>query len=76
MTRSEVLSVGSVVVVDAREGGVQLGRDRCERGAQARVRVKEMEVSKTHALVYWGLRGDADEEESGERGWWVVDLGV
>jgi hypothetical protein len=70
--RSGVLEPGQVAVIDAREGGVQLGRDRGEKGGQARVRLKEMEVSKTHALVYWGSgsRGGAEEDA-----WWVVDLG-
>ena len=74
VSRSEILPVGGVVVVDAREGGVQLGRDRCEKGSQARVRVKEMEVSKTHAVVYWGLGEDGEGME--KEGWWVVDLGM
>lgn len=67
---SPSLSVGHVAVIDAREGGVQLGRDRCEKGGHPRVRVKEMEVSKTHAVVYWGQGGDEQTD-----GWWVVDLG-
>jgi pSer/pThr/pTyr-binding forkhead associated (FHA) protein len=61
--RSKALTHGAVAVLDAREGGIQLGRDRCERGAPARVRVREMEVSKTHAVVYW------------DDGWFIVDLG-
>ncbi|WVQ79240.1 hypothetical protein IAT38_001336 [Cryptococcus sp. DSM 104549] len=77
------LSAGQVAVIDTREGGVQLGRDRCEKGAQARVRLREMEVSKTHALVYWGGSGEGGTELSGEdgraaeeeEGWWIVDLG-
>lgn len=48
--RSQVLEVGSVAVLDARKDGTQLGRDR---GAEARVRIKEMEVSKTHAVVFY-----------------------
>ncbi|WOO76580.1 Angiogenic factor with G patch and FHA domains 1 [Vanrija pseudolonga] len=70
--RSRALQPGAVAVLDAREGGIQLGRDRCERGAAARVRVREMEVSKTHALVYWGsgASGGADPDA-----WHVVDLG-
>lgn len=80
--RSEVLQPGQVAVIDAREGGVQLGRDRVEKGGQVRLRLKEMEVSKTHAVVYWG-RGPGEEDgESrdgdgdGEDGWWLVDLGT
>jgi hypothetical protein len=67
---SPSLTEGHVAVIDAREGGIQLGRDRCEKGGHARVRVKEMEVSKNHAVVYWGLGGEEKE------GWWVVDLGA
>lgn len=68
---SPTLSEGHVAVIDAREGGVQLGRDRCEKGGHPRVRVKEMEVSKNHAVVYWGKGGEEQKE-----GWWVVDLGA
>jgi hypothetical protein len=73
VNQSEVMPLGGVAVVDAREGGVQLGRDRCEKGGQARVRVKEMEVSKTHAVVYWGMGEDKKGKEV--EGWWVVDRG-
>ena len=69
--KSNVVTMGDVAIIDAREGGVQIGRDRCEKGGQARVRLKEMEVSKTHAVVYWGEGGNEDEER-----WWIVDLGV
>ncbi|KAL1413679.1 hypothetical protein Q8F55_001458 [Vanrija albida] len=68
--RSRALAPGAVAVLDAREGGIQLGRDRCEAGAPARVRVREMEVSKTHAVVYWGAGAGADDDT-----WHVVDLG-
>ncbi|KAL7425089.1 hypothetical protein Q5752_000777 [Cryptotrichosporon argae] len=69
---STVLAPGHVALVDSREGGVQVGRDRCERGGPARIRIKEMEVSKTHAVVYWGV-GERDGDE--QWGWWIVDLG-
>jgi len=72
--RSKDLEHSAVAVLDAREGGIQLGRDRCERGAPARVRVREMEVSKTHALIYWGRSGSDNDSEDDE-GWWIVDLG-
>lgn len=75
---SNVLNLGSVVVIDAREGGVHIGRDRCEKGAQARLRLKEMEVSKTHAVVYWQEKVAKDEEReipAREEGWFIVDLG-
>jgi len=67
---SPSLTDGHVAIIDTREGGIQLGRDRCEKGGHPRVRVKEMEVSKSHAVIYWGSGGDGDE------GWWVVDLGT
>jgi hypothetical protein len=67
---SPSLTEGHVAIIDTREGGIQLGRDRCEKGGHPRVRVKEMEVSKSHAVIYWGAGGD------GEDGWWVVDLGT
>jgi hypothetical protein len=66
---SPSLTEGHVAIIDTRDGGIQLGRDRCEKGGHPRVRVKEMEVSKSHAVIYWGSGGDGDE------GWWVVDLG-
>lgn len=77
--RSKALEVGSVAVLDARPDGFRLGRDRAVKGDTPRVRVKEMEVSKTHALVYFGTRGReprhgrdvAPEPE----GWWILDLG-
>lgn len=68
---SPSLTPGQVAVIDAREGGIQLGRDRCEKGGHPRVRVREMEVSKSHAVVYWGMGQDEDQAES----WFVVDLG-
>ncbi|KAK8849624.1 hypothetical protein IAR55_004959 [Kwoniella newhampshirensis] len=86
---SQCLDPGGVAIIDTREDGVQLGRDRCENGGRARVRLREMEVSKTHAVIYWGQGGGADMtgdisgmdsegrngEEAEEGGWWVVDLG-
>ena len=73
--KSECLEVGQVAVIDAREGGVQLGRDRVERGGTARVRLREMAASKTHALIYWGKAGTEADEGEEEEGWWVVDMG-
>lgn len=67
---SPSLPEGHVAIIDAREGGIQLGRDRPEKGGHPKIRIKEMEVSKTHAVVYWGSGGE------GEEGWWAVDLGV
>ncbi|EAL20899.1 hypothetical protein CNBE2600 [Cryptococcus deneoformans B-3501A] len=79
-TKSPKVSAGQIAVIDTREGGVQIGRDKCEKGAPARVRLREMEVSKTHALIFWGENGDqqVEVEEDGEKsreGWWIVDLG-
>ncbi|WVQ75082.1 hypothetical protein IAR50_004691 [Cryptococcus sp. DSM 104548] len=71
-TKIPKIEVGKVAVIDTREGGVQLGRDRCERGAQARIRLRELEVSKTHAVIYWG---EGNEDEQDLEGWRVVDLG-
>lgn len=65
VSKSDVLDNG-VVIIDGREGGVQIGRDR-DKGGSARLRLKEMEVSKTHAVVYWS----ADESK-----WCIVDLGA
>ncbi|OCF62175.1 hypothetical protein L486_01842 [Kwoniella mangroviensis CBS 10435] len=74
VVHSKCLEIGQVVIIDAREDGIQLGRDRCEKGGQARVRLREMEVSKTHAVIYWG-KGDITQEDEEENGWWIVDLG-
>ena len=63
VTESNVLATGQVISIDTRPGGIQIGRDRCERGGQARIRLKEMAVSKTHATVYY------------DEGWYVVDQG-
>lgn len=79
-TKSPKVSTGQIAVIDTREGGVQIGRDKCEKGAPARIRLREMEVSKTHALIYWRENGDQqieveeDSKKNGE-GWWIVDLG-
>lgn len=74
---SSTLPPGGMAMIDAREGGVHLGRDRQE--GQARLRIKEMEVSKTHAVIYWGQGCERAEEEGKgdeEEGWWIVDLGM
>jgi hypothetical protein len=64
ITASDILPTGLVVSIDTRPGGIQIGRDRCERGGQARIRLKEMAVSKTHATVFY------------DDGWYVVDQGM
>ncbi|WVQ96018.1 hypothetical protein IAU59_003118 [Kwoniella sp. CBS 9459] len=58
---SECLGKGHVALIDTREGGIQIGRDRCERGATPRIRCREMRVSKTHAVIYWG-QGSAESD--------------
>jgi hypothetical protein len=70
VVESELLTPGDVAIIDARDGGIRLGRDRCEKGGAVRIRVKEMEVSKIHGVVYWGKGTEGDQE-----GWWIVDLG-
>ncbi|KAF9069229.1 hypothetical protein BDP27DRAFT_1325838 [Rhodocollybia butyracea] len=42
---------------------VQLGRDNSTSGTVPRIRLKEMEVSKLHATVYW------------DQAWKIVDMG-
>lgn len=58
--RSKALPHGAIALLDARPGGIQIGRDRGVKGDIARLRVREMEVSKTHAVVYWGREGRVD----------------
>ncbi|OCF43859.1 hypothetical protein I317_02302 [Kwoniella heveanensis CBS 569] len=70
---SDCLEKGQVALIDTREGGIQVGRDRCERGGTPRIRCREMRVSKTHAVIYWG--GDNDSQGTAAEGWWIVDLG-
>ncbi|WVN86837.1 uncharacterized protein L203_102011 [Cryptococcus depauperatus CBS 7841] len=74
------VTVGQVAIIDAREEGIQIGRDKCEKGAPARIRLRELEVSKTHAVVYWDESGKKEKGNAGDirsvcQGWWVVDLG-
>lgn len=77
VSASPVLPIGGMAMIDAREGGIHIGRDR--QIGQARLRIKEMEVSKTHAVVYWGRgceRIEDAEAEAEDEGWWIVDLGT
>jgi dipeptidyl aminopeptidase/acylaminoacyl peptidase len=61
-----------VAVIDSREDGFIIGRDKNHR---PRIRLKEMEVSKVHATVFWGDgKGSLDDEE-GDEGYWLVDNG-
>ncbi|WWC92761.1 uncharacterized protein L201_007720 [Kwoniella dendrophila CBS 6074] len=86
--KSECLEIGKVGLIDTRENGIQIGRDRCEKGGQARLRLKEMNVSKTHTVIYWGKNGEDDNYDELDRmdrkngeddqeidSWWIVDLG-
>lgn len=70
---SKVLSPGErIAVIDTRDDGFILGRDKTHR---PRIRLKEMQVSKVHATVFWGDgKGSLDDEE-GEEGFWLVDNG-
>lgn len=65
--RSSVLpKKHSIAVIDGYEE-VQLGRDAAHSSSDVpRIRLKEMEVSKIHATIYW----DQDRRE-----WAVVDMG-
>lgn len=65
VAESSVLQEGGVVVIDSREEGVQIGRDR----AVDRLRLKEMPVSKVHATIFFGQGGEWDDA------WFAVDLG-
>jgi hypothetical protein len=61
-----------VAVIDSREDGFIIGRDK---NFHPRIRLKEMEVSKVHATLFWGDgKGSLDDEE-GEAGYWLVDNG-
>lgn len=61
---STVLDVGHIAMIDPSEEGVQVGRDRSDQSAPPRLRIKEMEVSKTHAVFF------CDDGK-----WSLVDLG-
>ncbi|KAF5377321.1 hypothetical protein D9757_008042 [Collybiopsis confluens] len=63
--KSRALSCGRIVVIDG-YSQVQLGRDNPVSSKIPRIRLKEMEVSKHHAIIYWDYSWDA---------WAVVDLG-
>lgn len=65
---------GQIAVFDSRKGGIEIGRDRIIKGQRARMRIKEMQVSKCHACIWYGTSGAPDQEDE-EHGWWIVDLG-
>lgn len=81
---SEVLPNGqTVAILDDRSDGYLIGRDRVPHAPM--IRLKEMEVSKTHARIFfWNERQDVgvddgwelvtDENFRGE-GFYVVDVG-
>ncbi len=61
-----------VAVIDSRDDGFIIGRDKT---FHPRIRLKEMEVSKVHATLFWGDgKGSLDDEE-GDEGYWLVDNG-
>lgn len=56
-----------LVIPDSDHNELQFGRDVPPSGSETpRVRLKEMEVSKVHATIYW------DQEQ---KGWGIVDMG-
>lgn len=61
---STVLEVGHVAMIDPSEDSVQFGRDRSDSSTPPRIRIKEMEVSKVHAVFF------CDDGQ-----WSLVDLG-
>lgn len=74
-----------VAILDSREGGYYIGRDRSSSAPVLRLR--EMVVSKCHALVWYGTResgasagggngSDRDAERRDEKGFWIVDCGM
>ncbi|KDQ57167.1 hypothetical protein JAAARDRAFT_178742 [Jaapia argillacea MUCL 33604] len=68
VARSSILPRSQrLAVIDTAYSEVQLGRDSAPVGSELpRIRLKEMEVSKVHATVYW----DGERKE-----WGVVDMG-
>ncbi|KAE9407740.1 hypothetical protein BT96DRAFT_82864 [Gymnopus androsaceus JB14] len=62
--KSQVIPKAQVAVVDG-FSEILLGRDEPISDTVARIRLKEMEVSKLHSTIYW----DSSE------GWCVVDMG-
>ncbi|KDR76313.1 hypothetical protein GALMADRAFT_121275 [Galerina marginata CBS 339.88] len=65
--RSSILSAKKKVVVIDTYSEVQLGRDvQPEGSATPRIRLKEMEVSKIHATVFW---------DGARKEWNAVDMG-
>jgi hypothetical protein len=67
-----------VAILDSRGSGYYLARDRS--AGKPVVRLKEMVVSKVHALVWFGRRdeegGEGDGGRGEEKGFWIVDCGA
>lgn len=75
LVKSAVLpSDAKIAILDSREGGYHLGRDRS--ASHPVLRMKEMEVSKVHALVYYGVKEERYAGGTEGKAWWIVDLGT
>ncbi|KAI5449434.1 hypothetical protein NCC49_004718 [Naganishia albida] len=74
LVKSAVLpSEAKIAILDSREGGYHLGRDRS--ASHPVLRMKEMEVSKVHALVYYGVKEERYAGGTEGKAWWIIDLG-
>jgi hypothetical protein len=83
LIKSEILptdpSAPKIAILDSRGSGYYLARDRS--AGKPVVRLKEMVVSKVHALVWFGRRDegigeDGDNRGESEKGFWLVDCGA
>lgn len=83
LIKSDILSrdpsAPKVAILDSQPSGYYLARDRS--AGKPVVRLKEMVVSKVHALVWYGRRDEESAGESGrgegeEKGFWIVDCGA
>lgn len=74
VVRSSLLSPNSVALVDP-DDGISIGRDK---SYEKKIRLKELEVSKCHCVVFW-LRGEQIEavemQDKAEGKWMITDLG-
>lgn len=84
LVKSDILptdpTAPKVAILDSRPSGYYLARDRS--AGKPVVRLKEMEVSKVHAMVWHGSRdaedggGESDARvRPAEKGFWIVDCG-
>jgi hypothetical protein len=65
--RSRILAKGHTIAVVDAYNECQIGRDAAPPGmAMPRIRLKEMEVSKLHATIFW---------DTGRMEWAIVDMG-